>query len=434
MARKKAKALPPKMITVYAEILQETDDAILVRCDEDADGVWLPKSQIGYDGERGDESVEIEIPDWLADEKGFYDGMGEPGPTGIGEVITRMAAAMQPQNPETVTLNGSVMNYDDVEDDTAEEIVFAITVEDEDGEEVETRYLIPLECVLSKTLDENDLDTVTVTYAYALEQGIVQPAEDTEQAKDTPAAKRAFGENVKWIKEEKITVSTPLSEAEKAKYAEEMAALDKEIEELEDERSAVSSRLKKQIDAKEAERREMSAHVNDGELRTFSCDCLKDYATGEMVWTEMRPPYAEVNRRKMTKEEMQPSLLEYSEKIDATSAPEGEGLDFDALGDGAAEEDATPSRTCETCIHYDFTNLSCEGPWDDECSKDKLNPAYMARWEPLAEPEKACASCAHLDFAADDNACEGCGDELANFTPLDHPQAQEAPATIGGAQ
>ena len=69
MARKKAKALPPKMITVYAEILQETELAILVRCDEDADGVWLPKSQIKYSGERGDTGVEIEIPELLADEK-----------------------------------------------------------------------------------------------------------------------------------------------------------------------------------------------------------------------------------------------------------------------------------------------------------------------------------------------------------------------------
>ena len=35
------------------------------------------------------------------------------------------------------------------------------------------------------------------------------------------------GDNVKWIKEEKITVSQPLSDAEKARYAEEMAALDR---------------------------------------------------------------------------------------------------------------------------------------------------------------------------------------------------------------
>lgn len=136
----------------------------------------------------------------------------------------------------------------------------------------------------------------------------------TQSSDDAPPVKRNFGDNVKWIKEEKITVSQPLSEAEKALYAEKMAALDKEIEELENERAAISSSLKKQIDAKEQERREMSAHVNDGELRTFTCDCLKDYATGEMVWTEAYPPYSEVQRRKMTEEEMRPSLLEFQEK------------------------------------------------------------------------------------------------------------------------
>ena len=54
--------------------------AILVRCDEDADGAWLPKSQFKYEGERGDCGVEIEIPEFLADEKGFFDGMGKPAP------------------------------------------------------------------------------------------------------------------------------------------------------------------------------------------------------------------------------------------------------------------------------------------------------------------------------------------------------------------
>lgn len=319
MARKKAKALPPKMITVYAEILQETEDGLLVRCDEDADGVWLPKSQIKYDGERGDTGVEIEIPDWLAEEKGFFDGMGEPGP------VATPAPAEPPADttPETIPLAGRVVGIS--EDD------INIAFVDLDGNETEVTVYHE-EVSFDGLLVPGDSADFTIPFDLAVEEGLV------EEPEETPAGKRAFGENVKWIKEEKITVSTPLSEAEKAKYAEEMAALDKEIEELEDERSAVSSRLKKQIDAKEAERREMSAHVNDGELRTFSCDCLKDYATGEMVWTEMHPPYAEVNRRKMTKEEMQPSLLEYSEKIGATSAPEGEGLDFDALAEIAAEE------------------------------------------------------------------------------------------------
>lgn len=100
----------------------------------------------------------------------------------------------------------------------------------------------------------------------------------------------------------------------------------------------------------------------------------------------------------------------------------------------APEEDAAPARTCETCIHYDCTNLSCEDPWDDECSTDKLNPAYLARWEPLAEPEKACNACAHLDFAADNNACEGCGDDLSNFTPLAAAEPQGQPESMEAVQ
>ena len=208
-----------KTITVHGEILQETELAILVRCDDEADGVWLPKSRIKYSGECGDTDVEIEIPKMLADEKGFFDGMGGP--------------------------------------------------------EVET-----------------------------------SPA-----SVETPV-KRVFGDNVKWIKEEKITVSQPLSEAEKARYADEMAALDGEIEALKDERAEVSNRLKKAIDAKEEERLALSRAVNEGEMREVLCDCLKDYNTEEMVWTEAWPPYAEVLRRKMTEEEKQPSLLEFQEKQD----------------------------------------------------------------------------------------------------------------------
>lgn len=242
MARKKAKALPPRTITVYAEILQKTEDALLVRCDAEADGVWLPKSQIEYAGERGDTGVEIRIPDWLADEKGFFDGMGRPEPA---------------------------------------------------------------------------------------------------------AARRNFGDNVKWLKEERITVSAPLSKAEKASYAEEMAALDGEIEALKGERAEVSNRLKKQIDAKEEERLALSRAVNEGETREVLCDCLKDYNTEEMVWTNAYPPYEEVLRRKMTGEEKQPSLLEFQEKNGQTPPPagegEGEGMDFDAMSDQPGETAASPT-------------------------------------------------------------------------------------------
>lgn len=77
MARKKAQALPhpePEMLTIYGDILQETEDAILLDCE--GENYWLPKSQIEYSGERGDEYVEVNIPDWLTEEKGLFDRQG----------------------------------------------------------------------------------------------------------------------------------------------------------------------------------------------------------------------------------------------------------------------------------------------------------------------------------------------------------------------
>jgi hypothetical protein len=53
--------------------IHETDAAILVR-DGLAGEFWLPKSQIEYDDEyplSPEEEIDVEIPDWLAIEKGL---------------------------------------------------------------------------------------------------------------------------------------------------------------------------------------------------------------------------------------------------------------------------------------------------------------------------------------------------------------------------
>ena len=131
MPRKKAKALPPKMITVYGEILNETEEAILVRCDKEADGVWLPKSQIKYDGERYDTGVKIDIPDWLANEKGFFDGQGfkpEEPPASVAE-----QEPATPSDTETVTVSGKVIGI--TEED--------ITIEFPDSEGALVEYELP---------------------------------------------------------------------------------------------------------------------------------------------------------------------------------------------------------------------------------------------------------------------------------------------------
>ena len=82
MARKKKIEAAPMpapdgttYITVTGEILQETDAAILISCE--GEEYWLPISQIEYVGGKGDGDVAISVPEWLADEKGLYHGMGE---------------------------------------------------------------------------------------------------------------------------------------------------------------------------------------------------------------------------------------------------------------------------------------------------------------------------------------------------------------------
>jgi hypothetical protein len=375
----RAKALPPKMITVYGEILQETEDAILVRCDSEADGTWLPKSQIKYDGERGDAGVEIEIPDWLANEKGFADGMGfkqeEPPIFPQSDQAPAASPAENERSCETCK---------------------------HDGEE--SGHVACEEC-------DTELS------------GWEARADTEAEADDTPAPKRAMPENVKWIKEDKITISVPLSEAERARYADEMAALDEQIEDLEDERAEVSSRLKKQIDAKEEERRGMSRIIKSGEARTYSCDCLKDYNTGEMVWTEMHPPHNEVQRRKMTPEEMRPSLMEYDQKQAGDSAPADGGQDFDALAeqpaaDAPAEAEAE-GLCCDSCEHElgnDGSELCHECAESDFCH-------YTPAAQP--EPERTCETCRH----SEGNACSGPDEcevpELTGWAPIPPPTAME---------
>ena len=165
MARK-AKALPPKMITVYAEILQETEDGLLVRCDEDADGVWLPKSKINYDGERGDTGVEIEIPDWLAEEKGFYDGLGRPE-------AEAAPAPREPAQPETVTFYGSF----DEEAQDENSVVFTVEYDD-----ASIDFTIPRDqiVVLEYNMPETESASITVSRAYAIEAGMMEAPEDDE--------------------------------------------------------------------------------------------------------------------------------------------------------------------------------------------------------------------------------------------------------------
>lgn len=58
-----------QLITVTVDILRRTEKALLIS-DGDAQA-WLPLSQIECEGEPGDTDVDIEVPEWLAMEKGL---------------------------------------------------------------------------------------------------------------------------------------------------------------------------------------------------------------------------------------------------------------------------------------------------------------------------------------------------------------------------
>lgn len=59
-------------ITFTGKIIRQTDMAIMFRADDwqpdGSDDTWLPKSQIAVVHRQGD-TVQIEIPEWLADDK-----------------------------------------------------------------------------------------------------------------------------------------------------------------------------------------------------------------------------------------------------------------------------------------------------------------------------------------------------------------------------
>ena len=189
-----------EMICIYGKIQQETEKAILLDCNAGSEPVWLPKSEIDYLGDVGDETG-VFLPDWLAEEKGL---------------------------------------------------------------EVDDAY--PLVEVNSERPDAS-----------------------------------AMPGDTNWLGQETITVSEQLTTEEKSEYAEEMAALDKEIEDLEDERDRISKSLKKQIDGLEDERRRLSKVVREGEAtREVFCDKIADFSTCEIVWTDAMPPHEEISRRKMT--------------------------------------------------------------------------------------------------------------------------------------
>lgn len=139
---------------------------------------------------------------------------------------------------------------------------------------------------------------------------------------------RMVGTNMTYVREEVITVTDPLTDAERLEYGQEMADSLAKIEEYEDALDAERKRYKRLIEEQEKIAQSAAKLYREGKAeREVHCDLIKDWDTCEMVWFEAEPPHREVLRRPMTAEERQGSFLE---KPLAPPYADDEVIDVDA--------------------------------------------------------------------------------------------------------
>lgn len=300
-----AKALKnPVYYDIGGMFLQETEDAILLGID--GDEIWLPKSQIEYDEdhERGD-YMEVEVPDWLCEQKGLDDGDGI-GKKAPPAEIPPVEAAPEPPVPiaygegDTVALE---LFIDNILDDM---LIVNLTGkynanrEYEPVEKNNEAFELPLDAVA--TVDEIKIGAhivADVNARAAVEAGLIEPP------------RSPLGENSTWLKKDTIPYSFDLTKDDKIKLAKQMAEAQGKIAGLELELAETRKSLKAEIDVLQAELSEAAKIFRSGKAEPVpvKCDVIQDWNTDELVWVSADEQALELQRRKMTPEEKQPSLF-----------------------------------------------------------------------------------------------------------------------------
>ena len=382
MARKgRAKALPPKMLTVYGDIVQETEDAILLRVEGEEH--WLPKSQIEYIGERGDTDVEVSIPDWLADEQALSDGDGKRQETGAAPA--EEPAAAQPDEddtPETKPSDAAKVDLDLVvarinEDDTI------VVVDDADKE-----YTLALgeDCTF-----EGDMIAVGCRHIFHITQEAA--AREGLSAGDDKIPAVLRGRDVRWLKKDSSQKAFPLSDDDKLQLGEEMAAAQERIDDLEDELADIRKDFKARIEAEQVRLSKAAKEFREGktEPQDVECDVFQDFDSGEIVYVTADEAAEIVFRRPMTADEKQPSLFD---------APPATGK-----ADAPATTEPTPQtwgHTCVTCGHLDD---SPEGQQAEECATcTQSGSGSVDNWT----PRRVCATCNYKNTQVGLPPCSSC--------------------------
>lgn len=413
------------MITVHANILQVTDAAVLVNCDDRE--IWLPLSQIDFAGEKGDTNVPISLPEWLAAEKGLPDGNGMKRAT-VSSVYRSCKDCAHYSDDENhlpdVCATCSQAFGDATEDhwekaesatsDTAR-VTLTIISFSEDGEAalVEDRHgnqwnLATLD--FAHDADELNVGDTLLCYvqnsALAAEGCTLRPdepesqdhtTEDKEDVDTAPGRAEAC-----FLKTENITVSVPLDPEERESVGDRMASALEQIAELEDDldsyRKSINAQIKSLQKDAEAARKEWQEGKTEQEVY---CDVMADYGQEAIIWLD-HDNGTEMKRRPMTAEERQYRLPIPRPGDAAFTPPAEQSAPNPENGEIIGTLHATNRHTCLDCGHmYDGEN-DTQAEACTSCSHS--GSGETDNWTPRRE----CRTCSHSHATIDLPPCKGC--------------------------
>lgn len=416
------------MITIHADILQLTDAAVLVECE--GDEVWLPLSQLDFDGERGDTDVPITLPEWLGDDKGLSDGDGmarakvtelHPAPdTSHGcrkcahysddenyfpDVCRECTLCNADGSKDNWTDNGEEPELPSDPPDTTR-ITLTMIEFSEDGETVLTEDRHGNRWVLSTSdfvQDGDDLDQGDTVLCYvqnsalAAEGCTLRPDEqeahpvadeDDETSEDTV--------ETSFLKTETITVSVPLDLEERESVGDRMASALEKISELEDDLDSYRKSINAEIKSLQKDAEKARKEWQEGKIeQEVYCDVMADYGAEAIIWL-VHDTNKEMKRRAMTAEERQyrlPIPRPGDHTAAAPTEPTEERPAPVAMG--------TP-KTCITCgslANRDGDDLpeTCQ-----TCAQ--ANNGEDDNWHPISE----CRTCIHSHTQINMPPCSGC--------------------------
>ena len=435
------------MITIHADILQVTDAAVLIACE--GEEVWLPLSQIDFDGERGDTNVSVSLPEWLGDDKGLSDGdgmsratvtdfhTGLPKNEDDGKNCRNCArhpladneSGPMPGECQECTRSGLVGGTKDNWTDNGEEpdlpgdppdttrVTLDILSFSEDGETalVEDSHgnqwnLATLDFVH----DAADLNVGDTLLCYV--QNSALAAEGCTLRPDEPEAQNYADEEDEgdmdtplrhaepaYLKTETITVSVLFAPEERESVGDRMASALEKISELEDDLDSYRKSINAQIKSLQKDAEKARKEWQDGKTeQEVYCDVMADYEAEAIVWLD-HDNGTEMKRRPMTAEERQYRLPIPRPGDNAPSLAPAEASPAPIpAGDTIGTPHATNRRTCLDCGHMPDSENGTQAEECASCSQSGSGEAD--NWTPRRE----CRTCEHSHATIDLPPCAGC--------------------------